>query len=483
MIMSKLRFVALALVVWVVVAGGPAAAPGFIGNVPPTLGALCPWPGAKAYGPYHIIAVKVDKVSKEKGGIIFSKVADYGKAGTPISPWPFQIVRQTIPTDMPQRQRIFDWAQPGKIAMMFFLDTSGPNILDSHTYIDNVWYASIGTGGQKKSEDDWWTARFVEPYMLRTYCGKTEQLQEAIKAILDGKEVVVPCLADGTVEELSLYKTRVQYLRASLKRLDYDQKRDFVRWAGADFTFGVALDEPEARLRTRSLAAPFIEGKVRQLTEDKDGWRFTVRVLEKTRPASGKLEDSKFISTIFECAASQKTKVGVLNQPREALKLTAEDASRFRLDATASVYAATLRDLPRDQEHEVRIILDSAELDRLKAAHASKSRGGKADDPTKAYVPGLSFPVSAIVVKNSLSLDQVAAHLRKDLGLQLDTSNRRAQDEKWLLGANGKTYFLTTAGQVYCWSGTHQLPATGTLVGVLSPKYWSDLGWLTGPQK
>src|SRR5205085_9606357 len=49
------------------------------------------------------------------------------------------------------------------------------------------------------------------------------------------QEVVVPCLANGNNQELHQRKGKVQRLKASLKRLNYDAKRDFVAFgAGAD---------------------------------------------------------------------------------------------------------------------------------------------------------------------------------------------------------------------------------------------------------
>ena len=50
--------------------------------------------------------------------------------------------------------------------------------------------------------------------------------------MLKGEEVIVTCLADGSKEQLHQRKGKLQRLKASLKKQDYDPKRDFVGWGG-----------------------------------------------------------------------------------------------------------------------------------------------------------------------------------------------------------------------------------------------------------
>ena len=50
----------------------------------------------------------------------------------------------------------------------------------------------------------------AEPFLLRTYCGDAEKLADAVTAILQGKEVVVPCLVDGPRDQLQLRKGKLQ---------------------------------------------------------------------------------------------------------------------------------------------------------------------------------------------------------------------------------------------------------------------------------
>src|SRR5262249_30584385 len=203
----------LVLLVLVIMGSWPQPAPAYIGGPPATLGMMCNWST-------HVITVKVERVDKDKGVIIFRKLVDHkGK-------WPSAVIRQTIPAGLPERQRIFEWADVGKTTAMFALE----RYRWSHTYIDSLWYASNTNDWQ------WWNVSHGEPILMRTYSGKPERLIGAASSIVANKEVVVPCLTDGSPEELRLKKTKVQRLKASLKLLDYNPRRDFAGWGGDDFT-------------------------------------------------------------------------------------------------------------------------------------------------------------------------------------------------------------------------------------------------------
>jgi hypothetical protein len=67
------------------------------------------------------------------------------------------------------------------------------------------------------------------------YSGKTARLADAVTAIVAGKEVVVPCMVDGNLANLQKRLAPRQRLRASLKLLDYNPKRDFVGPGGDEF--------------------------------------------------------------------------------------------------------------------------------------------------------------------------------------------------------------------------------------------------------
>ena len=78
---------------------------------------------------------------------------------------------------LPERERIFEWAEPGKTTVMFALES----YRWSHTYIDSLWYASTTTDWQ------FWQVSHGEPILLRTYSGKPERLMSASTAILAGQ--------------------------------------------------------------------------------------------------------------------------------------------------------------------------------------------------------------------------------------------------------------------------------------------------------
>jgi len=192
---------------------GSRPAPAYIGGPPASLGMMCHWST-------HVITVKVEKVDREKGIIVWRKVSETkGK-------WPAEVIRQVVPAALPERQHIFGWAEVGKTTAMFALES----YRWGHTYIDGLWYASNTADWQ------WWNVSHGEPIVLRTFSGKPERLIGACNAILAGKEVVVPCLTDAPPEDLRLRKAKVQRLKASLKLLDYNPKRDFAALGGDDFS-------------------------------------------------------------------------------------------------------------------------------------------------------------------------------------------------------------------------------------------------------
>src|SRR5205814_93526 len=54
-------------------------------------------------------------------------------------------------------------------------------------------------------------------------------------AMIAGQEPIVPCMVDGNKEDLHHRRAKIQRVKASLKLLDYNPKRDFVGWGGEDF--------------------------------------------------------------------------------------------------------------------------------------------------------------------------------------------------------------------------------------------------------
>jgi hypothetical protein len=184
--------------------------PAYIGGPPMTLGLMCGWST-------HVMIARVDRLDKDKRIIVFQKVRDIkGK-------WPAAVIRHHFNPALANRQYVMDWAEPGRTVVMCALES----YKWSHTYIDGEWYAA--------NTADWqfWNVSHSEPALLALYAGRSERLALAVEQVLAGKEVVVPVLENGS----ELAKRRGKYLRikASLKRPDFNHKRDFVDWGKDDY--------------------------------------------------------------------------------------------------------------------------------------------------------------------------------------------------------------------------------------------------------
>jgi hypothetical protein len=166
----------------------------------------------------NIVVMQVERVDKTSNQIVFRKVRDLkgkhngdvikhniGRAGFHPREW----------------QNIMEWAEAGKTAV--FMHNGGA----SETCIGNYWYQAYA--------GDWWGMSHAEPYLLRSFAGSPEKLIPLIEAMLQGQEVVVPCMVDGDKNAIQLRTARIQRVKASLKIVDYDPKRDFVGWGGDDF--------------------------------------------------------------------------------------------------------------------------------------------------------------------------------------------------------------------------------------------------------
>jgi hypothetical protein len=166
----------------------------------------------------NIVLMEVSRVNKEKGLIVYKKIRDL-KGQHPSNEIKHNIGQRGFhPREW---QTILTWAEPGKKAVFFH------NGGASETCIGTYWY-------QCYPEGDWWGMSHGEPFLLRTFYGRAEKLADAVAQILQDKEVVVTCLADGNKEQLHQRKGKIQRLRASLKLLDYNPKRDFVGWGGEE---------------------------------------------------------------------------------------------------------------------------------------------------------------------------------------------------------------------------------------------------------
>jgi FG-GAP-like repeat/FG-GAP repeat len=167
----------------------------------------------------NVVVMRVEKIDKEKNLIIYRKVRDLkGTHNT-------EVIKHNIgrggfhPREW---QYPMEWAEVGKTAIFFH------NGGASETCIGSYWYQCYPNG-------EWWGMSHGEPFLLRSFCGNVDKLAAAVTDMIQGKEVVVPCMVDGNKDDLHLRRARIQRLKASLKIQDYNQKRDFVGWGGEDF--------------------------------------------------------------------------------------------------------------------------------------------------------------------------------------------------------------------------------------------------------
>jgi len=164
-----------------------------------------------------ICLMRVENVDREKNLIVFKKVRDLkgnhpgetikhsiGKAGFHPREW----------------QNVMAWAEVGQMAMFFHNGSAG------ECCIENYWY-QIYPG-------DWWNMSHAEPYLLRTFAGKPEKLATIVEQMLKGQEVAVPCMVDGDKNAIQMRTAKVMRMKASLKTMDYDAKRDFAGWGAQD---------------------------------------------------------------------------------------------------------------------------------------------------------------------------------------------------------------------------------------------------------
>ncbi|MCS7045152.1 MAG: YdjY domain-containing protein [Gemmataceae bacterium] len=187
----------------------------------------------------NVVLIEVQQVNKERNLIIYKKLKDLK------GQHPEQIIKHNIGKNgfHPREwQYVMAWAEPGKRAVFFH------NGGASETCIGTYWYQAYKGG-------DWWAMSHGEPYLLRTYCGDVDRLAEAVSAMLQGKEVALPCMVDGNREQIQLRKGKMQILRASLKIQDYNPKRDFLGF-GADL-----VDIPQFKT-------------IVVLEESSGGWKF-----------------------------------------------------------------------------------------------------------------------------------------------------------------------------------------------------------------
>jgi hypothetical protein len=194
-----------------ILAGWPVPTRAYV-EAPHSLGLVCSLST-------NVLVIRVERVDKEKNLILFRKVQDL-KGKHPTEVIKHHIGRQGFhPREW---QYVMQWAEPGTTAIFFH------NGGQSETCIGIYWYQCSLAG-------EWWNMTHGEPFLLRSFCGKPDKLAGAVTEIVAGREVVVPCMVDGNKDDLHLRRAKIQRLKASLKILDYNPKRDFAGWGGEDF--------------------------------------------------------------------------------------------------------------------------------------------------------------------------------------------------------------------------------------------------------
>lgn len=135
----------------------------------------------------HIMVLQVDKVSKEKGIIVWKKVADIkGKEPN------LQIKQQLLDKDRPlplkyQRdvQAMLDWTDlPGRTAIFFH------NGGQAYTCMGKLWYECFAVA----DNPGWWKLNGPKPTAAYAFTGSPEKLREHVAAMVGGKTVTVTAL-------------------------------------------------------------------------------------------------------------------------------------------------------------------------------------------------------------------------------------------------------------------------------------------------
>jgi hypothetical protein len=140
----------------------------------------------------NIVVVRVEKVSKDKKIIIYRKVVDL-KGKHPTDQIKHRITEGWHPGES---KLILDWAEPGQIAICFH------NGKSAVTCIGNYWY------GASAAEPPWWTMSCGEARLAYAYVGSAQKLREHLKAMLDGKEVVITVVQFNNADRKTVYKQR-----------------------------------------------------------------------------------------------------------------------------------------------------------------------------------------------------------------------------------------------------------------------------------
>jgi hypothetical protein len=164
-----------------------------------------------------ITVLRVEKVNREKKGIVYRKVRDLKGsffASRPIFGHTFTHVlrqnpnpdwhRQDVDNQDLQNEAILAWAREGKIAVVFQRGA------EQAVCLGHAWYCARG---QPPAKEHWVLAAGADSRFLRLFCGDVEELVAAVTDILGGKMVTVPRMV-GTVKMVSDRTGPVRGIRA-----------------------------------------------------------------------------------------------------------------------------------------------------------------------------------------------------------------------------------------------------------------------------
>jgi HEAT repeat protein len=186
-----------------------------------------------------IVVLEIDKVSVEKRGIIFKKIADLK------GPSDGAVMRHHLERGShPREPRIvLDWAQPGKLALAFITDKTA--VICTGEY----WYECVYRA------DSWWIMTSGRPELSLAYFGTPEKLRDAVTAMLAGKEVVITAVNHGA--KFGVYQYENVAFHKALRGKDCPL-----------FRIKASLDMPPTVWRVSAKDSPWIVGVGAYGTED-----------------------------------------------------------------------------------------------------------------------------------------------------------------------------------------------------------------------
>jgi hypothetical protein len=227
--------------------------------------------GAAVDDSTYVTLLRVEKVGRDKGMIVFSKVRDlkgkypketikhvFDLKGTPAHKGSGDV---PVRPDAKDWKYAVEWAEAGKTAV-FFSRKYDPFGDFGHVYIDGLWYATMCP------PRDWefWYAIYSDPKLLsQWHAGPADPLMRAIESLAVGRSAVVPVLAGGSKDDLRTGKAKFQALEVRAGRRDFDPKRDlFANPLDASAVPGLvkSLADPSSRdVRARAAGALGLIGR------------------------------------------------------------------------------------------------------------------------------------------------------------------------------------------------------------------------------